>query len=181
VRDRPIGKDLKKVRNVKPLWSKAGLAASLTLGGFDMWTNNLLRLLALRHHAHGKTDAEATEKASKHKPIDYPKPDGVLSFDRLTNVSLLDDQPRGKPARAPARSRTRRCRSVEPAEIRRAGAALLPGGRLRGGARGRQGPALRDQLPELRALQDLRHQGSQPEHRLDVTPQGGDGPNYPNM
>ena len=37
---------------------------------------------------HGKTDAESTEPASKHEPIEYPKPDGVLSFDRLTNVSF---------------------------------------------------------------------------------------------
>ena len=61
---------------------------SLMLGGFDMWTNTLGFSL-LRHAGHGKTDAEATEEASKHKVIDYPKPDGTLSFDRLTNVSAL--------------------------------------------------------------------------------------------
>ena len=82
----PVGKDLKKVRNVKPLWSSRGLMTSLTLGGFDMWTNTLgFSLLGTQKH--GKTDAAATEEASKHEPIDYPKPDGVLSFDRLTNVS----------------------------------------------------------------------------------------------
>ena len=37
---------------------------------------------------HGKDDAESTQDASKFKPIDYPKADGVLSFDRLTNVSF---------------------------------------------------------------------------------------------
>jgi len=87
VRDGAIGKDLRQVRNVKPLWSKYGLAASLTLGGFDMWTNNLFGLSLLGTLGHGKSDAEATGEASKHKPIDYPKPDGTLSFDRLTNVS----------------------------------------------------------------------------------------------
>ena len=88
LRTGPIGKDLKRVRNVKPLWSNRGLLASLTVGGFDMWTNNLFGLSLLGTLKHGKSDAEATGKASKHEPIDYPKPDGTLSFDRLTNVSF---------------------------------------------------------------------------------------------
>ncbi|MEC7258943.1 MAG: NAD(P)/FAD-dependent oxidoreductase, partial [Pseudomonadota bacterium] len=84
VRSGAIGADLKKVRNVKPFWSKYGLAASLALGGFDMWTNTFGFSL-FGTQSHGKTDAAATEPASKHEPIDYPKPDGKLSFDRLTN------------------------------------------------------------------------------------------------
>jgi len=84
----PVGKDLRRVRNVKPLWSRYGLIASLGIGGFDMWTNNLFGLSLLGTLKHGKTDAAATETAGKHKPIDYPKPDGKLSFDRLTNVAF---------------------------------------------------------------------------------------------
>ena len=87
VRTGAIGRDLKKVRNVKPMWSKWGLSASLALGGVDMWTNNLFGLSLFGTMKHGKSDAEATEPADKHQPIDYPKPDGKLSFDRLTNVS----------------------------------------------------------------------------------------------
>jgi electron-transferring-flavoprotein dehydrogenase len=87
LRSGPVGRDLKRVRNVKPMWSKWGLGASLTLGGFDMWTNALFGVSLFGTLSHGKTDAAATGKASKFKPIDYPKPDGVLSFDRLTNVS----------------------------------------------------------------------------------------------
>ncbi|MEI4232203.1 electron transfer flavoprotein-ubiquinone oxidoreductase [Roseovarius sp. D22-M7] len=87
VRDGAIGKDLKKVRNVKPLWSKYGLAASLTLGGLDMWTNTA-GFSVLGTIGHGKSDAAATGKAKDHARIDYPKPDGKLSFDRLTNVSF---------------------------------------------------------------------------------------------
>ena len=87
VRNGPIGADLKKVRNVKPLWSKYGLLASLGLGALDMWTNTFgFSLLGTLKH--GKSDADSTEEASKHTPIDYPKPDGKLSFDRLTNVSF---------------------------------------------------------------------------------------------
>ncbi|MGV6850354.1 MAG: electron transfer flavoprotein-ubiquinone oxidoreductase [Marinibacterium sp.] len=87
LRDGAVGKDLKKVRNVKPMWSKWGLMPSLVLGGFDMWTNDLFGVSLFGSMRHGKTDAEATGTAASHTPIDYPKPDGVLSFDRLTNVS----------------------------------------------------------------------------------------------
>ena len=87
VRSGLIGRDLKKVRNVKPLWSKFGLIASLMGGGADMWLNTFGMTLfgTLKH---GKTDAAATGKAVDHKKIDYPRPDGKLSFDRLTNVAF---------------------------------------------------------------------------------------------
>ena len=87
VREGEIGEDLKKVRNVKPLWSKFGLLPSLGIGGLDMWMNTF-GIGVLGTLSQGKSDADATEDASKHKPIDYPKPDGTLSFDRLTNVSF---------------------------------------------------------------------------------------------
>ncbi len=87
VRGGAIGADLKKVRNVKPLWSKYGLIASLMGGGLDMWTNTLGFSL-FGTLGHGKTDAAATGLAADFKPIDYPRPDGVLSFDRLTNVAF---------------------------------------------------------------------------------------------
>ena len=87
LKEGPVGRDLRKVRNVKPLWSDHGLLTSLTLGGLDMWTNTLgFSFLGTRKH--GKSDAAATGEASKFQPIVYPKPDGKLSFDRLTNVSF---------------------------------------------------------------------------------------------
>lgn len=87
LKEGPVGRDLRKVRNVKPLWSDHGLLTSLTLGGLDMWTNTLgFSILGTRKH--GKSDAAATGEASKFQPIVYPKPDGKLSFDRLTNVSF---------------------------------------------------------------------------------------------
>ncbi|UUP18952.1 electron transfer flavoprotein-ubiquinone oxidoreductase [Nitratireductor thuwali] len=93
-----IGKDLKRVRNVKPLWSRFGTLAGVALGGIDMWTNQLLGFSFFGTLKHGKSDAEALEPAEKHKPIDYPKPDGVLTFDRLSSVFLSntnheEDQP----------------------------------------------------------------------------------------
>lgn len=93
-----IGKDLKRVRNVKPLWSKFGTAVGVALGGLDMWTNQLFGFSVFGTLKHGKTDAQSLEPASKHKPIAYPKPDGVLTFDRLSSVFLSntnheEDQP----------------------------------------------------------------------------------------
>ncbi|MDP5361268.1 MAG: NAD(P)/FAD-dependent oxidoreductase, partial [Paracoccaceae bacterium] len=87
VRKGEIGRDLKKVQNVKPLWSKYGLLASLGIGGMDMWMNTF-GIGVLGTMKHGKSDAAATEPAAKHKEIKYPKPDGTLSFDRLTNVAF---------------------------------------------------------------------------------------------
>ncbi len=87
LREGPVGRDLRRVRNVKPMWSRLGLTASLGLGGLDMWTNNLFGLSLFGTLRHGKTDAAATGKAPDFKPIDYPKPDGTISFDRLTSVS----------------------------------------------------------------------------------------------
>jgi electron-transferring-flavoprotein dehydrogenase len=85
----PIARDLKPVRNVKPLWSRFGVSASLALGGFDMWWNTLFGNNSLFGTLkHGKTDAAATGLAADFPMIDYPKPDGVLSFDRLTNVAF---------------------------------------------------------------------------------------------
>jgi electron-transferring-flavoprotein dehydrogenase len=93
-----VWKELRAVRNVKPLWSKAGLLG-VGVAAVDMWTTHLLRGFSpFGTLKHGKTDAASTELASKHKPIVYPKPDGVISFDKLSSVFLSntnheEDQP----------------------------------------------------------------------------------------
>jgi len=87
-RSTDIGKDLKKVRNVKPLWSKFGTILGVGLGGLDMWLNTLFGVSPFGTLKHGKSDAQSLEPASKHTKIDYPKPDGVLTFDRLSSVFL---------------------------------------------------------------------------------------------
>jgi electron-transferring-flavoprotein dehydrogenase len=92
-----IGADLKKVRNVKPLWSKLGTTVGFALAGLDMWTNTFgFSLFGTMKH--GKPDSATLEPASKFKPITYPKPDGVVSFDKLSSVFLSntnheEDQP----------------------------------------------------------------------------------------
>jgi electron-transferring-flavoprotein dehydrogenase len=93
-----IGRDLKRVRNVKPLWSRLGTLAGIGLGGMDMWLNTLIGVSPFGTLPHGKTDAESLKPAAKSKPIAYPKPDGKLTFDRLSSVFLSganheEDQP----------------------------------------------------------------------------------------
>ncbi len=99
VREGRIGKDLKQVRNAKPLWSRFGTFLGIGLGGIDMWLNTIIPRVGLGITLnHGKPDFASLKKARKCKPIDYPKPDGVLTFDKLTNVSFSstnheEDQP----------------------------------------------------------------------------------------
>ncbi|HKU97530.1 MAG TPA: electron transfer flavoprotein-ubiquinone oxidoreductase [Vineibacter sp.] len=91
-----LWKDLDKVRNVKPAL-RWGTLIGTAYGAFDMWMHDLgLRLpWTLRHH---KADFETLKPASECKPIAYPKPDGVVSFDKLSSVYLSatnheEDQP----------------------------------------------------------------------------------------
>ncbi len=79
--------DLKRVRNVKPLWSRFGLYGGLILGGIDMWMNQLGIGLPITLK-HGKSDDATLIPAAKAKPIAYPKPDGKLSFDKLSSVFI---------------------------------------------------------------------------------------------
>lgn len=93
----PIYKDLKRVRNVKPLWSKFGTALGVMFGGIDMWINSLLPFLSYTF-GHGKPDFATLKKADEAKKIDYPKPDGKITFDKLSSVFISgtnheEDQP----------------------------------------------------------------------------------------
>ena len=78
----------------------------------------------------------------------------------------LQYQPRGRPADPPQAGRCEHSDREEPAALRRAGPALPPGRRVRSGGQRRRQQALPDQRAELRALQDLRHQGPGAEHHL---------------
>jgi electron-transferring-flavoprotein dehydrogenase len=94
----PVGKDLWKVRNVKPLLTRFGTTLGTGLGGFDMWTNTLFGFSLFGTLKHGKPDYASLKPASECSPIAYPKPDGKLTFDRLSSVFLSntnheEDQP----------------------------------------------------------------------------------------
>jgi electron-transferring-flavoprotein dehydrogenase len=90
--------DLYKVRNARPALSKFGVKLGSLYAGIDMWLNNLglgfLFPWTFGHHA----DHEQIKPAAEMPKIDYPKPDGLLTFDKLTNVSFSatnheEDQP----------------------------------------------------------------------------------------
>jgi electron-transferring-flavoprotein dehydrogenase len=179
VRDGEIGRDLKRVRNVKPLWSRNGLLASLTVGGADMWVNNLTGLTIVGTLKHLKSDAEATDYAANHQPIAYPKPDGVLSFDRLTNVSFSgtnhdDSQPAHLRLTDPTVPiRVNLPKFAEPAtRYCPAGVYEVVG----------EGDQARFQINFQNCVHCKTCDIKDPSQNITWTvPQGGDGPNYPNM
>ena len=181
IRSGPVGKDLSRVRNVKPLWSKLGMAPSFAVGAFDMWVANLTGWNPLGTLRHGESDAAATEAEDMHSPIDYPKPDGKLSFDRLSNVSFSGtSHDEGQPchlhlidSKVPI--------AVNLPQFKEPAQRYCPAGVYE---------VLYDrdgQNPEFRINPsncvhcktcDIKDPSANIEWRV---PQGGDGPNYPNM
>ena len=179
VRGGAIGKDLKKVRNVKPLWSKYGLTASLALGGFDMWCNTLGFSL-LGTLGHDKSDADATEPAEKHKEISYPKPDGKLSFDRLTNVAFsFTNHEESQPAHLKLKDPSIPVERNLPVYAGPS-ARYCPAGVYEFVTEDGKDPRF------VINFQNCVHCKTcdikDPSQNINwTTPQGGDGPNYPNM
>ena len=176
-----IAADLKKVRNVKPLWSRYGLSGGLALGGLDMWWANMFGGTLFGTLSHGKTDAAATEPASKHKPIEYPKPDGVLSFDRLTNVSYsftnhAEDQPvHLQLVDSAVPISVNLPQYAEPAQ------RYCPAG-VYEVVSGENGAAPQFVINAQNCVHCKTCDIKDPSQNINwATPQGGEGPNYPNM
>jgi electron-transferring-flavoprotein dehydrogenase len=179
VRNGPIAKDLKRVRNVKPMWSKWGLWASLAFGGFDMWTNNLFGLSLFGTLKHGKSDAAATGEAKDFPKIDYPRPDGKLSFDRLTNVSFsFTNHEESQPAHLKLKDasipiKVNLPKYDEPAQ------RYCPAGvyEVLG-----EGADATFRINFQNCVHCKTCDIKDPSQNINwTTPQGGDGPNYPNM
>ena len=91
-----IAKELKQVQNAEPAVAKFGSTIGTVLGGIDMWMRTLKMGLpiAMKHHP----DHTTLLRKDMYQPIVYPKPDGVISFDRLSSVFLsntnhAEDQP----------------------------------------------------------------------------------------
>ena len=84
---------------LKPMLAKFGTVLGTVVSGADMWLNTVLPGVGLGYTMeHSKPDYAATELASREPPIAYPKPDGKLSFDKLSSVFLSntnheEDQP----------------------------------------------------------------------------------------
>ena len=175
-----VGKDLKRVRNVAPLNGKYGPLGGLTLGGFDMWVQTLLGVSPFGTVGHGKTDAASTEPAKDHAPIDYPKPDGKLSFDRLTNVSFsMTNHEESQPAHL------RLTDAAKPIEVNLPTYAepaqrYCPAGVYE--VVEEEGQDARFVINFQNCVHCKTCDIKDPSQNITwVTPQGGDGPNYPNM
>ena len=179
VREGAIGKDLKRVRNVKPLWSRFGLLASLTIGGADMWLNNIFGWSPL-NLKHGKSDALATEEASLHKVIDYPKPDGKLSFDRLTNVAFsFTNHEESQPAHLTLKDASVPI-AVNLPKFNEPAQRYCPAGVYE--VITEEGKEPRFQINFQNCVHCKTCDIKDPSQNITWTvPQGGDGPNYPNM
>ena len=174
-----VHEDLYKVRNVKPLWSKLGLAGGLALGGLDMWMNELFGFSPFGTLKHGKTDAESTKPAKAFKPIAYPKPDGVISFDRLTNLAFSGtNHEEDQPVHLQLKDPTIPIRYTlpvydEPAQ-RYCPAGVYEIVQENGQAR--------FQINAQNCVHCKTCDIKDPPQNINwVVPQGGDGPNYPNM
>ncbi len=179
LRSGPIADDLKKVRNVKPMWSKWGMLASTVLGGLDMWTNDLFGFSFFGTLSHGKTDAAATKRAQGYRPIDYPKPDGKISFDRLTNVAFsFTNHEESQPCHLRLKDPTVPIRVNLP-EFAEPAQRYCPAG-VYEVLEGEDGP--RFQINFQNCVHCKTCDIKDPSQNINwTTPQGGDGPNYPNM
>jgi len=91
-----VAKELDLVRNAEPLVAKFGGTMGTLLAGLDMWMR-LLHIglpITMKHHP----DSKSLLRKDQVAPIEYPRPDGVISFDRLSSVFLSntnheEDQP----------------------------------------------------------------------------------------
>ncbi len=173
-----VHEDLSRVRNVKPMWSKLGLIGGLALGGLDMWLNQLFGF-GLGTWKHGKPDHATLKPASRMKPIDYPRPDGVISFDRLTNVAFSatnheEDEPSHLKLINPAIPIAVNLPNWdEPAQrYCPAGVYEVVG----------EGEDRRFQINHQNCVHCKTCDIKDPSQNINwVVPQGGEGPNYPNM
>jgi electron-transferring-flavoprotein dehydrogenase len=95
----PVARDLRRVRNAKPMLSRFGTLLGTLLSGIDMWLNTLIPGIGLGYTLkHGKPDHASLKPAAAMPRITYPRADGVLTFDRLTDLSFSatnheEDQP----------------------------------------------------------------------------------------
>jgi len=91
-----IADELKLVKNAEPLLAKFGNTIGTLLAGIDMWMRTLK--IGLPFTMKHKPDCEKLWRKDQCEKIAYPKPDGVISFDRLSSVFLSntnheEDQP----------------------------------------------------------------------------------------
>ena len=178
-----VYEDLHKVRNVKP-GLKWGMWAGTLHGGLHMWLNDLgLGRLVGWTLRHGKADHEETEPAAAAPPIAYPKPDGAVSFDKLSSVFLSntsheENQPvhlRLRDSRVPLAINLALYAGPEQRYCPAGVYEYVPDEAL-------GGVAQRLQINAANCVHCKTCDIKDPRQNIHwVTPEGGGGPNYPNM
>ena len=173
-----IAKELKLVQNAQPAIAKYGETYGVLLAGIDMWMRTLkigLPIL-MKHHP----DHSAIQRKDLFKPINYPKPDGVISFDRLSSVFLsntnhAEDQPCHLQLKDPDVPVTINLPLYdEPAQ------RYCPAGVYEIIGEDTGSPRL--QINAQNCVHCKTCDIKDPTQNINwVTPEGGGGPNYPNM
>ncbi|MNJ27872.1 Electron transfer flavoprotein-ubiquinone oxidoreductase [compost metagenome] len=178
-----VHKELKVVRNAKPLLSRLGTMMGGAVGMFDLWVNHLTGGFSVfGTMKHGQTDAASTGLAKDFKPIAYPKPDGKLSFDKLSSVFIsntnhAEDQPAHLKLLDPSVPiNVNLPKYGEPARL------YCPAGvyEVLYDEDGRSNP--RFQINAQNCVHCKTCDIKDPSQNIVwTTPEGGGGPNYPNM
>ena len=177
-----VYKELKIVRNAKPLLTRLGTFLGGVVGMGEMHLANLTGGFSFFGTLkHGKNDAEATGLAKDYKPIEYPKPDGVISFDKLSSVFLSatnhdENQPAHLKLKDPSIPISVNLpRYGEPARL------YCPAG-VYEVVYDDKGENPKFQINFQNCVHCKTCDIKDPSQNITwTTPQGGDGPNYPNM
>lgn len=170
--------ELRKVRNVLPLVEKYGNVIGTMLSGMNMWLEHLgIRMpFTMKHHP----DYKALRRKDHAHKIEYPKPDGVFSFDRLSSVFLsntnhAEDQPVHLQLKDPALQL-----SSELAEFAGPSSRYCPAGVYEWLEEEGKEPVF--QINSQNCVHCKTCDIKDPNQNINwVTPEGGGGPNYPNM
>jgi electron-transferring-flavoprotein dehydrogenase len=173
-----IAKELKLVKNAEPAVAKYGSDYGTVLAGADMWMRTLgIGLpITMKHHA----DSESIGRKDLYKPIEYPKPDGVISFDRLSSVFLSntnheEDQPCHLVLKDPEVPIKVNLALYDAPEQRYCPAGVYE-------IVGQEDNAPRLQINAQNCVHCKTCDIKDPTQNINwVTPEGGGGPNYPNM
>jgi electron-transferring-flavoprotein dehydrogenase len=172
-----IATELKMVRNVEPMVARFGGTLGTLLAGTDMWMRFLKIGLpfTMKHHP----DNETLWRKDLVKPIAYPKPDGVISFDRLSSVFVSNtNHEEDQPVHLTLKD------AAVPVEVN---LPLYDGPEQRYCPAGvyefvEEAGATRLQINAQNCVHCKTCDIKDPTQNINwVVPEGGGGPNYPNM
>ncbi len=174
LRESWVWDELDRVRNLRPAFAKWGTYGGVVYSAIDTF---LFRGRApwTLHHPH--PDNETLMEVSQVKPIEYPKPDGKLTFDRLSSVFISntnheENQPAHLRLRDPAKAISVNYKKYASPETRYCPAGVYEIEEVAGKAQLR--------INAQNCVHCKTCDIKDPEQNIDwVTPEGGGGPNYP--